>query len=789
MIDFRVVNAALHAESVVPQWLPGGQRRGAEWVCSNPTRADKHAGSFSVKLTTGQWCDFASDDKRDRGGDLVGLYAYLFHSGNQVEAARELMRTHGIVDDAQTRERVHTEGKNVLPIDDKRPVPIFPVPADARPIEDFTHWKHGNPAGVWAYRNQDGELLCYIARYDVEPRKQVIPWSWAHNPKRNRKEWCNVGFANDQPRPLYGLEKLKQFPEHDILLVEGEKTADAAQEIMGDACLVLSWMGGVAAADKARLTALKGRRRVILWPDFDAQREKAPKDAEPDSMPLLPIYKQPGAAAMLTIAERLRGLVDDAGIQVVGYDIGEKPSGWDLADGLAEGMTREAVMQMMAARSMDPRAFAMGEKPTAEQPQPGSQKGDESGRKLVPLEMAVNPFGYPDSGEKGPKDTIENMAYMLGEYGITVRYNVIAKDIEISIPSKKFSQDNHLENCFSTIESLCARNGMSKGSVRGYIIALADDHPYNPASEWIDSKPWDGQDRIAPLAATLDAKDPELALSLLRKWMVGAVACVYEDEGFAMQGAIVLQGAQGLGKTTWIMGMANDNRKLIKEAAVINTDKQDTIKQAISHWLVELGELEATFSKSDIGTLRNFITMKMDEMRLPYAKASSRYPRRTAFMASVNDKAYLRDEQGNRRYWTIECGEAFNAFHRIDVQQAWAQAKQLYLNREQHSLTREENAALAEHNLAFTEQNPIDELIGGYFDWSLPAQYRRTATEVAIAIGYTKPTQKETKAAAASLRKYTGKDPSKYSGRLVFEVPPSRNNSTHFNNGDNDSPI
>jgi putative DNA primase/helicase len=226
-----------------------------------------------------------------------------------------------------------------------------------------------------------------------------------------------------------------------------------------------------------------------------------------------------------------------------------------------------------------------------------------------------------------------------------------------------------------------------------------------------------------------------------------------------MQGAIVLQGAQGLGKTTWIMSLANDNRALIKEGAEINTDKQDTIKQAVSYWLVELGELEATFSKSDIGTLRNFITRKMDEMRLPYAKAASKFPRRTAFAASVNDKAYLRDEQGNRRYWTIECGDGFQAFHGVDMQQAWAQAKQLYLAGAQHPLSREENAALAEHNLAFTEQNPIDELIGGYFDWAAPAQYRYTATEVAIMIGYTKPTQKETKAAAASLRKYTGGDP------------------------------
>jgi putative DNA primase/helicase len=777
-IDFRVVNAALDAATVVPQWLPNGKRQGAEWVTTNPTRNDQHAGSFSVKLTTGQWADFVT---KDRGGDLVGLYAYI-NGLSQLEAARELMRTHGIVDNVQTREQAHAKGKNVLPIDENKPQPVFPVPADAPPLENFKHWKFGEASRVWQYRDREGRLLCHIARYDVEPRKQIVPWSWAFDPKRNAHRWANVGFSGSKPRPLYGLEKLAAYPEHDILLVEGEKAADAAQAIMGDACLVLSWMGGTAAADKVHLAHLKGRRRVFLWPDFDAQREKPTNGEDADGMPLLPIHKQPGAAAMLTIADRLRGLVDDAAISMVHYTMLEKPDGWDLADGQAEGITGEDVLRMLSERAQDPRAFAMGEAPKAA----GSQAEPS---KAAPLALPVNPFGFPDRSEKGPQDTIENMAYMLDQYGITVRYNVIAKDIEISIPGENYSQDNHTENCFSTIESLCARNQMSRGNVRGYVINLADKRPYNPAAEWIDSKPWDGQDRIGPLAASLDPKNGELAHILLRKWMIGAVASVFEPRGFSMQGAIVLQGAQGLGKTTWIMSMANNDRSLIKEAAVLNTDKQDTIKQAISHWLVELGELEATFSKSDITALRGFITMQMDEMRLPYAKASSKYPRRTAFLASVNDKAYLRDETGNRRYWTIECGDGMNAMHGINMQQAWAQAKQLYLAGEQHHLTRDENALLAEHNLSYTEQNPIDELIGGYYDWAAPAAYRTTATDVVIAIGYTKPTAKETKAAAAALRKYTGKEPKKYNGRLVFEVPPCRNNSTQIYNDDQNRPF
>ncbi|HBC7420911.1 TPA: toprim domain-containing protein [Serratia marcescens] len=92
MIDMSVINAirsvaaaaAQSAEILVPEWLPEGKRQAAEWVCRNPTRADRHAGSFSVSLVDGRWHDFATGDS---GGDLVALGAYLWNM-RQTDAAR-----------------------------------------------------------------------------------------------------------------------------------------------------------------------------------------------------------------------------------------------------------------------------------------------------------------------------------------------------------------------------------------------------------------------------------------------------------------------------------------------------------------------------------------------------------------------------------------------------------------------------------------------------------------------------------------------------------------------------
>ena len=68
------------------RWLPDGRREGQEWVARNPTRADRHPGSFKVNLRTGRWADFATGHK---GSDVISLAAHLYGL-SQLEAARKL---------------------------------------------------------------------------------------------------------------------------------------------------------------------------------------------------------------------------------------------------------------------------------------------------------------------------------------------------------------------------------------------------------------------------------------------------------------------------------------------------------------------------------------------------------------------------------------------------------------------------------------------------------------------------------------------------------------------------
>jgi hypothetical protein len=94
---FRAVGAKAlrRADDVLQRLLPDGVFEGCEYVARNPKRADRHLGSFRINLDTGAWADFALDDPKARGGDLISLAAYL-HNLTQFEAARNLAHMLGM---------------------------------------------------------------------------------------------------------------------------------------------------------------------------------------------------------------------------------------------------------------------------------------------------------------------------------------------------------------------------------------------------------------------------------------------------------------------------------------------------------------------------------------------------------------------------------------------------------------------------------------------------------------------------------------------------------------------
>jgi putative DNA primase/helicase len=230
------------ADSLIPQWLPDGKRVGHEWVARNPTRQDTHLGSFKVNLSTGVWCDFATDDK---GADLVNLFAYINHL-SQGEAAKQLAETHGLNDKPYTV-RSDAESKGMWE-------PIIPIPANA-PLPPQAHSKHGKPSCSWTYRNGQGAALCHVLRFDLPEGKQILPLTYCRNEK-GKTAWRWRGLP--EPRPLYNLDQLTANPQATVIICEGEKAADACSELFPE-YVTTTTLNGAQSPHKTDLTPLAGR--------------------------------------------------------------------------------------------------------------------------------------------------------------------------------------------------------------------------------------------------------------------------------------------------------------------------------------------------------------------------------------------------------------------------------------------------------------------------------------------------------------------------------------------------
>ena len=331
------------------------------------------------------------------------------------------------------------------------------------------------------------------------------------------------------------------------------------------------------------------------------------------------------------------------------------------------------------------------------------------------------PVVYPEDHAKAgkPRSCVENTQAMLEHYGIKVAFNLMTHREEVDAPIE-VACERKSNAGKAYIRELARKNGMGAGkALEDHLELIIAKTFYHPVAAWICSKPWDGADRFEALFASLTIEPEFLAAHepharrLLKAWLIiGAQAALLPAdvrEGVAAQGVLVIQGPQGAGKTRWIMSLVPHGNGWAQESVMIDPSSRDSKEAATKSWLSELGEIDATFRKADIAALKGFLTQRIDTYRKAYDRAPEDIARRTFFAASVNEYAFLADETGSRRFWTLPV-IATNPLHGIDLQQLWAQAA-YFAQAEPDAawLTGEETATLKVANAAFDVIDPLYE--------------------------------------------------------------------------------
>lgn len=392
----------------------------------------------------------------------------------------------------------------------------------------------------------------------------------------------------------------------------------------------------------------------------------------------------------------------------------------------------------------------------------------------IPLQAKID---FHSNKKDIPYATIENFRKLVRIYKIIIQYNEITKEVNVSIPGKTFLPDNYLNCCIGYLTSLCHEHKMSSAYVLKFMLMIADENKVNPVKKWIESREWDHISRIDKFFATIESTNEIIKKTLITRWMVSAVAALYEPEGVSAGGMLVLLGKQYLGKTNWFKNLVSGSAMpFIQDGMSVDPRNRDSFMPCLENWLVELGEIDATFRRADLAALKAFINRQRDTTRLSYAAANSRFPRRTVFFGSVDKKGYLTDPAGNRRFWTIECIKIDHT-HGLDMQQIWAEFTAMYFNKEPWLLTPEEHELLTGHNKEYEATDPMEERLIGKYNWDLPLCDWKTATQVLEEIGYKNISKSDATLCANMIRKYNGDTGKKNGkGRVLF-LPPVKSHN------------
>ena len=331
-----------------------------------------------------------------------------------------------------------------------------------------------------------------------------------------------------------------------------------------------------------------------------------------------------------------------------------------------------------------------------------------------PTEVASQPQGL-QLKTTGGDTLIEQIELFLRSQWL-FRYNIVANKAEFKLvkkPDAPFTEMRDFDYN-SILRDLKYADLQCSMSTLRMILASKFMPEYDPYIEYTSTLPeWDGQtDYIERLANTVTTGNPDFWQRAFKKWFVAMTASWMQTE-VVNHTALILSGAQGVGKTTWLGNLIPPPLRKYVFAGMINVRDKDSQVKLSECCLIVMDELENMGRNLD--ALKELITKKDIYLRRAYAFTHERYIRRASFAGSINNKDFLHDITGNRRFL---CFEAKRIDYQIftDLDKAYAQAISLAQNGFQYWFSQEEMAELEQNNEEFRAVIPEEEQLMAFYE-------------------------------------------------------------------------
>lgn len=758
-LDFKGLNEVLltFVGELLLAWLPGGNMISSdEFACADLQGGSSRrgsGGSLRVNIKTGKWADFATGEK---GTDLISLYQAI--TGQDMKQAfNELKRIAG-----KDYTALPVNPRKYTRIMESAESTLVPPPKDAPP-PNFVSQRWGSPTGIWTYRDEVGTVLFHVARYrGVGGTKNFTPFAW-DGVKWVKRLW-------PAPRPMYGLWRLRKAEKPvPVLIVEGEKAADAADKLMNTYYDVVTWPSGSKAFDKVDWEPIYGRK-ILLWPDADLQTMSTKKLAEKfngNKGDLLPIWEQPGTKAMCDLAKRLCPHCPEVKLIDIPLDdmFTKGTPGWDAADALHEEWTFQDVVEWAKPKAITleegfhPRApIQKGNEHHGQQkmpslspppPEPGYVKSLE--KATAPIEVEVVPQNTGDLEEKEVEDIPRSIVAIWEDIGLVTtgkgipvnNLDNVLRVLEGFKPLKNLVwYDEFHRKIFTngyngdrsvrewtdiddiTMSAMFQRTlGLQRVSgtlIHEAVATFAHKNKRNEPKDWMETLKWDDLPRVETFFIDyFGTPDTPYHRAVSKNFWVAMVARIYKP-GCKADNMVIIEGEQGKFKSTALSVIGGEWFTEANES-VMSKDFYMTLQGKL---IIEIAELDA-FSRGETTTIKRVVSQYKDRFRPPYGRLAQDFPRQCIFVGTTNDEEYLRDHTGGRRFWPIRITTIDINQLKKDREQLFAEAIQLFKNGATwHEVPDKETRAQQEHRRSSDEW---EEIVGQF----LLGKSQTTVAEVA----------------------------------------------------------
>lgn len=302
--------------------------------------------------------------------------------------------------------------------------------------------------------------------------------------------------------------------------------------------------------------------------------------------------------------------------------------------------------------------------------------------------------------------------------GYKLRWDILSSCIEIWNGEWTRADSAALTEIRNTLKPMFWGN---TAELEPNIQAKAQEKSYNALVECLEGSQWDGVDYIAQLAGYFTDEHDEIEYedgtkrtvfhAFVRRWLIGAVGKIMRTEQNPM---LVIGGGQGLGKGYFAEWICADDQRFHDGALDLNYQAKDMYARLASKKVWLMDEINSSFKKSDMDALKNFLTLKTTNVRLPYDKIDTQLTAVASFIGTFNPDGVgiLSDVTGNRRFNVVNLEFVdWSYATEINPNDLWAQAYALWINGEKATLSPEEKAMQQALNAENLIHDPLEDLI------------------------------------------------------------------------------